>query len=102
MSMEIARQCVARGAALLDEHIPGWRECLNPGMLDMGSPNFCVLGQLYGPMDGYARGIRALGIVRLGGSQHYGFNAGYFWAAEAYTSFGELHEAWLEQISQAR
>lgn len=51
--LDQARQAVAKGAALLDERNPGWRERINLGTLEIGSVYDCVLGQLYGEMDGY-------------------------------------------------
>lgn len=38
---------VARGAALLDEAIPGWHERISLHDLDLASPVRCVLGQLF-------------------------------------------------------
>jgi hypothetical protein len=37
---------VRRGAALLDEHIPGWFEVIDVDNLDLNSSYNCVLGQL--------------------------------------------------------
>jgi hypothetical protein len=39
---------VARGAALLDQKIPGWEHQINVASLDIGSCNDCIIGQLFG------------------------------------------------------
>lgn len=39
---------VARGAAALDRHVPGWRERVDPRTLDVRFTNRCVLGQVFG------------------------------------------------------
>lgn len=46
---------VARGAALLDELAPGWREHVDIHTLDVSDPYYCVLGQLFSARhpDGY-------------------------------------------------
>lgn len=40
------QQRVAKGAAFLDEKIPGWAHHINPQRLVMESNSWCVLGQL--------------------------------------------------------
>ena len=37
---------VARGAALLDEHLPGWTDEIDLDDLDLENPCLCVLGQV--------------------------------------------------------
>jgi hypothetical protein len=39
--------CVARGAALLDEKLPGWHERIDLEILDLSETSVCVLGQLF-------------------------------------------------------
>lgn len=39
--------CVARGAALLDEKLPGWAERIDLATLELSSCYRCVLGQLF-------------------------------------------------------
>lgn len=46
-----------KGAALLDERMPGWADRIDLATLGMASMGRCVLGQLYG---GYATGIETL------------------------------------------
>lgn len=56
-----ARERVAKGAALLDERLPGWWNKVDTKNLDTGDLDHCVLGQLYGD---YVRGILSLlGLV---------------------------------------
>lgn len=38
---------VARGAALLDEKVPGWVDLIDLDTLDLGSPCRCILGQTF-------------------------------------------------------
>jgi len=47
MSMATARRRVRKGAALLDDKMPGWAEQIDPNVLDLGSGSKCVLGQLF-------------------------------------------------------
>lgn len=37
-----------RGAAWLDKQFPGWFKRVNPLYLDISSPHYCVVGQLFG------------------------------------------------------
>jgi hypothetical protein len=41
-------QKVADGAALLDKHVPEWRERIRPDRLSMSSDSFCIMGQQFG------------------------------------------------------
>jgi hypothetical protein len=56
---------VARGIALLDEKVPGWRELIDLDRLDMEMAErrengcCCILAQLYG---GYIAGLEAIGL----------------------------------------
>ena len=44
-----ARELVAKGVALLDEHGPeDWRTRINRELLDINSWTNCILGQVYG------------------------------------------------------
>lgn len=42
------RDCVTRGAALLDKVRPGWHHEIKVGTLDLADSCRCVLGQIYG------------------------------------------------------
>jgi hypothetical protein len=43
-----ARERVARGAAYLDRHVPGWVDIIDLSQLNLSSQCGCVLGQLEG------------------------------------------------------
>lgn len=61
--MEPIETRVNRGAALLDEKVPGWWERIDLEQLQLSSCIRCVLGQLFGI---YGQGIRELGdSIRL-------------------------------------
>ncbi len=74
----VSRQ-VARGAALLDEKIPGWAERIDLARLQMNSCHDCVIGQLF-PVESdwvtpYGRGMEALGVWDLrGDAAGHGFD----------------------------
>lgn len=62
---ETPEQRVARGAALLDERVPGWRANIDTDRLDMTDGSQCVLGQLApmitgGQWDSYGDAVTAL------------------------------------------
>lgn len=62
------RRIVAEAAAALDRRRPGWSRLVDVSTLDLRSPNFCVLGQVYrAPWwlrpfapSGYMRGMATL------------------------------------------
>jgi len=90
---------VARGVALLDKNLPGWRTVVNPDILDMTSDTACVLGQLYGR---YISGCSALGITAGVQATRYGFNA----VASLYTDpllaeSNALTEAWRAVLTSS-
>ena len=92
---------VARGAALLDRHCPGWEQALNLSRLALEKEDCCILAQLFGS---YAKGRRA---VRLGlpfclagrSPARYGFHAGICAGERAWHP---LNVAWLEEIKKRR
>jgi hypothetical protein len=64
---------VARGAALLNERVPGWRERLQLRRLHMEDCEQCVLGQIYGD---YVMGLDALwpDLVMASEDSTFGFD----------------------------
>lgn len=46
-SYTLARECTVRGAALLDERLPGWHEKIDLDDLELNDITRCVLGQLF-------------------------------------------------------
>ena len=59
---------IIKGIALLDIHVPNWREKVNTNEIDMDSAKRCVIGQVYGS---YAGGLDALALYHF---NEYGFN----------------------------
>ncbi len=45
--VDYARECVERGAKLLDERVPGWFEKIDLDKLDISSGRNCALGQVF-------------------------------------------------------
>lgn len=109
MSLEKARESVARGAALLDSAKPRWWEQIDLGRLQVMNPDCCVLGQVYEPVereDGFAEGLDALGLDDVS-AVRYGFDAQ--WGApgedglpKAVITYGDLLRAWRELIGSRR
>jgi hypothetical protein len=80
---------VQRGAAFLDEHVPGWRAHVDPYTLDLSYCRQCVLGQVFGD---YNDGVALLGLTHED-AQRLGF---YRWGRQ---TFDRLTEAWRRVIS---
>ena len=51
--IELIVERVNRGALVLDEEKPGWREKVVPDKLNMNNGSFCIIGQVYGEYDEY-------------------------------------------------
>jgi hypothetical protein len=88
--MSTVAERVARGAALLDEGVPGWAERIDLTELELASCYSCVLGQLfaleYDAEDGspFGAGIKALGIEgSVRGPVWYGFDGASIEGLEA-------------------
>lgn len=82
-----ARERVDKGAALLDENVPGWISHIDLDRLSIADPNNCIVGQLYGV---YHIGIAALDYPPPCG---YGFNG---------DDYSALNEAWRALITARR
>ena len=80
---------VRRGEAFLDEHVPGWRDQVDPYTLDLANSCGCVLGQVFGD---YYDGLALLGLTPRD-AQRLGF---FTWGRQ---SFYRLTEAWRRVIS---
>lgn len=89
---------VKRGAALLDERVPGWREKVNPQLLDLTHWTYCVLGQIFGSYD---MGAVALEIEYSPDdeepSDNSTVNYGFISPDEEYYS---LEAVWLMELSK--
>jgi hypothetical protein len=79
---------VKRGEAFLDEHVPGWRDAVEPYGLDLANGCQCVLGQVFGDYDD---GLRLLGLTQRD-AQRLGF---FTWGRQ---TFGKLTDAWRRVI----
>lgn len=102
MSTKEIAECVGRGAAVLDDKIPGWESKINTDELYLGSCEACVLGQLFGD---YATGTTEFGfeVDDDGGVSH----AAVEWATEhGFETDGWGYEpltvAWRELISERK
>lgn len=95
LTVTIARERVARGAALLDRKRPGWFERIDVGTLKLSSCTHCVLGQLWVSEDKSSRDFsRALQELQLETSEPrlHGF-------AAHDGGFSLLQDAWIEAIA---
>jgi len=88
---------VERGAALLDERLPGWEDRIDLDKLDLSSTCNCVVGQLYRPTPrshlGYTEGLYTLEIKN---PSRFGFER---WPTSRYS---RLTEAWRRLIELRR
>lgn len=95
---QAASERVAKGAALLDEIKPDWRNGIDLERFNIHSSQLCILGQLFGS---YIDGLYALwGSMPLTGNDRpaeaHGFMVSGFeaaWADEA------LADAWRAEIN---
>lgn len=80
---------VARGTALLDEKVPGWRERISLDRFSITGCWECILGQLYG---GYGEALRVLGF------EDGGEACGFIWS-EGADDYEELEAAWRRALA---
>ncbi len=92
--MKTASELVANGAALLDEHLPGWHERIDLDTLDISSCDKCMLGQLFGR---YGIGKDALGLKT---GDNHGFALPYSMFDSL--NWGVLDKAWADEIGSRR
>jgi hypothetical protein len=103
MTMETMTERVVRGAALLDERMPGWEAKIDLDRLDLDSVWECVLGQLYGQdpnWNGYDRGKLVLGGMDIATAADHGFSQGE--TGTTYGEYRELTNAWCDLILSRR
>ena len=94
-----APERAANGAALLDQHEPGWAVRVSLDTLNIESCTACVLGQMFGV---YHKGKRDLGLSDEA-VVTYGFHPHLFAdAARMSDDATELTEAWLDEIRERR
>lgn len=82
---------VARGAALLDDHEPGWYRRIDRDRLDIGSTARCIIGQVFYAVTGigYTAAVHNLGIDR---ASEYGFDS------QGGGGYQRLRTAWLDEV----
>lgn len=88
---EPAEVRVARGAALLDRHKPGWWRRINMGVFDVRSCRTCAVGQAFGDYD---TGVSEMGIP--GQVFAHGF------AAYSDVDYNRLNTAWANLVHARR
>lgn len=99
MTIEDARERVAKGAALLDQERPGWAKAIDVGRLNIEACSRCVLGQLFGH---YESGVTAIPLLGpTGGRSGRGFTLRGVEASdeEADVNWRLLQDAWIELIA---
>jgi hypothetical protein len=90
-STQAERDAFLRGVNRLDEHMPGWADEISLPRLDMGDPDSCILGQLFGY---WSKGVNLLNLIQpTRMASYWGFDASddisfaglnYLWHAEVY------------------
>jgi hypothetical protein len=100
---ESVMERVRKGAALLDEKVPDWRERVSRANLDMTSTKDCILGQLFGTL-----GV-GLAVLELGeryeylapSTEHPGYQHGFLYTYDAdEQNIGAiLTEAWRRVLA---
>jgi hypothetical protein len=92
--MGTVKERVARGVALLDERVPGWRKRIDLSAFNFESLECCVLGQLYG---GWGRGVRALFNAYDGtAAKLHGFDSAAGMVREEMPQF---HDEWVRVLT---
>jgi hypothetical protein len=103
--MSTIAERVAKGAALLDEHMPGWWKRIDLNRLEQVSPCGCVLGQLwtddkYAEDGGYWPALVALGIPARPAERpaEYGFAE----PTSEFAGYAALDDEWTRLIKARR
>lgn len=92
-TIDKTRQAVEKGAEVLDQIKPGWREMVNKDTLNISDTYDCILGQVFGHFEYGTRAIRDAGITL--DSEEMGFVCSL---AEYNCTCNELAEIWKEII----
>lgn len=102
---ELLRRRIRRGARFLDQQVPNWWQRIHLSLLDLGTCQQCILGQLFGKFD---KGLEALAFplrdMRRGA--RFGFNGegyrhpisravGYDWP-----TYVILTDLWREEVER--
>lgn len=102
MTVTEARERVARGAALLDQHVPGWAAQIDVGKLSIAGTT-CIAFQLGHKVGGYEGGSDAyLWTHRQIDMMGRGHKVGFFYPdgeTNPAGAFALLQDAWIEAIA---
>lgn len=105
-----AKECVERGASLLDRELPGWASLIDMGTLKLASPCNCIAGQLGCHLvadwdedyrDVYNLAIEKLGVGRFDENDEaddatlHGFECDHH-----LLTYGRLQSNWVDQINK--
>lgn len=93
----IAADRVNRGAALLDEHEPGWEARIVPDDINLACTSFCILGQAFGT---FSKGLEAL--PGLGRGENNSWRYGFDITTERQNdpvSWRELDACWVDLLT---
>lgn len=87
--LERTRNEVAAGVAILDQIEPNWYNRIDLDAFKMSNPNFCVMGQVFGPNDWpevFATGPEDLGVYTpvWWSNDTHGESTAYYDAAEPF------------------
>jgi hypothetical protein len=97
---DLANEAAERGAAWLDEHIPGWLERVDLGRLDMASLVDCVLAQAGG--DDWGSVYRAHDLT-VEETEYLGFEAANKGRVTLTpSSYEALDAAWNDLVNRRR
>lgn len=107
---EFTKECVERGASLLDQQLPGWASMIDVSTLELSSSCNCVAGQLGKHIlvdwDEDYRDVYNLAIEKLGVDNYdetneadaatsHGFECDHYLSA-----YSLLQKNWIEQINK--
>lgn len=92
-TIDKTRQAVEKGAEVLDQIKPDWRDRVNKSALDISNCFDCILGQVFGYFGDGMKAIRNEGITL--DSEEMGFVCNL---AEYACTCNELAEIWKEII----
>lgn len=87
---------VRKGAALLDERVPGWADRIDRMRLAVSDGNACVLAQVVGKH--YAYGLRLVSLSPKDGPM-YGFASDGETSEQTNEDFRLLTECWHAEIT---
>ena len=94
---------VAKGAALLDEKVPGWEEKIDLDHLLMGTCQHCILGQAMGYYG--SRQLHALGFAPMDkdkSDEYMDVSYGFDKPSGAHEYYTDLEAAWTTLILNRR